>query len=201
MIFSPQKKWAAAVQHIFCADVAHVVNTLMPQSSLLCPVTIAYRLTNHPLQPTSLCLFLTVSLFFDHPTYHAVCIRVPEHARSTLTNSQPADGMKMEVMRSCADTRSQRRNKLGYSSLSNHKLLSSACRLNTLAHRQARIVFVCVRECTQSKATTHRDIKNTMQAYACKEWQTYCTHKLYYMLRKHSMCVICLWGHSPLWWP
>lgn len=68
----------------------HMQLTLIPQSSSLYPATKAYRLTNHPLHPTSLPPFLT----------HSQSCILRERAQSATTC------MKMEAMMLCADTHS-----------------------------------------------------------------------------------------------
>lgn len=110
-----------------------------------------------------------------HPTYYIFLC--PEHSQRTA--------LKMEVMMSCADTRSQERNKLGYSSLSNHKFLSFACRLNTLAQRQALIVCMHAREYTQSNATTYTDMKNKKKNIA-KDWHMYQQTDRYAQTMQHA---------------
>lgn len=135
-------------------------------------------------------------------------IWVPERAQSTLTAGQPANNIKMQVMRSCADTRSRRRNKFGYSSLSNHKLLSSASRLNTLARRQARIVVMHACECTQLNVTTRRAIQKRNVRLTHLDKQTHTHTHVQIMLhaehpqeRLYTSFVTHLHGHPFLWWP
>lgn len=129
-------------------------------------------------------------------------IWVPERAQSTLTAGQPANNIKMQVMRSCADTRSRRRNKFGYSSLSNHKLLSSASRLNTLARRQARIVVMHACECTQLNVTTRRAIqkRNVRLTHLDKQTHTH-TCSNYAACRTSTRKTVYLICYSSAWSP
>lgn len=95
------------------------------------------------------------------------------------TDHQPAHGMKMEVMMSCADTCSQKRNKLGHSSLSNHKLLSFACRLNTLTDRHALYAGTLVS--AHNELPPHTETyKPHSKTYTCVPTDT------------HTNCFVCI---------